>query len=161
MTNHYAVLGVGREATPEQIKSAHRQKARCVHPDAGHKEARDFHAVQAAYQVLSDPQKRAAYDRELAAWLLSTGKLLCRDCGIANQVPRIPTGFRPTCGRCGARLPIDETQRQSAARTALLYQAIGFAEEVGGEVLAIAKDAAVEGLERLRDKLGIRKGGRR
>ena len=161
MTNHYAILGLGMQASAEAVKSAYRQKARRVHPDAGHKEARDFHAVQTAYQVLLDPKRRAAYDRELATWLQGTGKLLCAGCGIANQVPSIPTGFRPICGRCGVPLPIDEPQRRSAARTALVVQAVGFAEELGGEVLAVAKDAAIEGLAHLRNKFRIPKHGRR
>lgn len=162
MTNHYAILGLGMGASPEAIKSAYRKRVRSVHPDAGHKEAQDFFAVQIAYQVLSDASLRALHDSELVAWLRSTGQLLCAGCGVANRVPRIPTGFRPTCGGCGAALPMDETQRRTAVRTALLVQAAGFAEEVGGEILSVAKDAAVEGIDRLRGKLGIRKyGGRR
>ncbi len=161
MTNHYAVLGLGISATPEQIKSAYRQRARRVHPDFGHKEARDFHAVQAAYQVLSDPIKRAEYDRALRDWLATIGKVLCDRCGVANHVPSIPAGFHPSCGSCGARLPINETQRRATARAALTHQVLGLVEDVGGEVLAVARDAAVEGLEHLRHKLGIRNHGRR
>ena len=161
MTNHYAVLGLGFEASPEEIKSAHRQRARHVHPDVGHKEARDFHAVQAAYQVLSDPRKRAEYDCAFREWLLSVGRVLCTRCGVANHVPSIPAGFHPTCGSCGARLHIDEAQRRFTARAALTHQAVGLVEDVGGEVLAMVKDVAVEGIGRLRERLGIRTHGRR
>lgn len=156
MTNHYAVLGIGSAASPEAIKSAYRQKARRVHPDAGHKEARDFHAVQAAYQVLSDPRRRAEYDRAFREWLLSVGRVLCERCGVANHVPSIPAGFHPTCGSCGMRLHIDEAQRRFTARAALTHQVVGLVEDVGGEVLSMVKDAAVEGLARLRERLGIR-----
>lgn len=162
MTNHYAVLGLGMEASAEAIKSAYRRRARQVHPDAGHREAQDFYAVHVAHQVLSDARRRAQYDAELVAWLRSMGQVLCAGCGVANQVPRIPTGQRPTCGRCAAALPINETQRQTAVRTALVMQAVGFAEEVGGELLAVAKDAAIEGIDRLRGKFGLRRtAGRR
>lgn len=156
MINHYAVLGLGSSANLEAIKSAYRRMARHVHPDAGHKEARDFHAVQAAYQVLSDPRKRAEYDLAFRAWLLSVGRVLCERCGVANHVPSIPAGFHPTCGSCGARLLIDEAQRRFTARAALTHQAVGLVEDVGVEVLAMVKDAAVEGLRHLRGRFGIR-----
>jgi curved DNA-binding protein CbpA len=90
MTNHYAILGLGSAASPEAIKSAYRQRARRVHPDAGHKEARDFHAVQTAYQVLSDAKRRAEYDRAFHDWIRTVGRVLCERCGVANHVPTIP-----------------------------------------------------------------------
>ncbi|MCL6481405.1 MAG: molecular chaperone DnaJ [Firmicutes bacterium] len=64
--DYYEVLGVPRDATPEQIKSAYRKAALRWHPDrnpANHKEAEErFREATEAYSVLSDPQKRAAYD---------------------------------------------------------------------------------------------------
>ncbi|MBA8795840.1 molecular chaperone DnaJ [Friedmanniella endophytica] len=65
MTDYYETLGVARDATPEQIKKAYRQKARQMHPDvatepdAGEK----FKAVAEAYEVLGDERKREIYDR--------------------------------------------------------------------------------------------------
>jgi len=63
--DYYATLGVARDATPDQIKRAFRRKAMQVHPDVtDDPEAEDkFKAVNEAYEVLSDPQKRAVYDR--------------------------------------------------------------------------------------------------
>ncbi len=64
--DYYEVLGVPRDATPEQIKSAYRKAALRWHPDRNpdnHKEAEErFREATEAYSVLSDPQKRAAYD---------------------------------------------------------------------------------------------------
>ncbi len=63
MKDYYTVLGVSREASEEDIKKAYRKLAHQYHPDkAGGNEAK-FKEVNEAYQVLSDRQKRAQYDR--------------------------------------------------------------------------------------------------
>jgi hypothetical protein len=62
----YRVLGVSRDATAVDIARAYRQRARSVHPDTappGARAAERFRAVSEAYQVLSDPARRAGYDR--------------------------------------------------------------------------------------------------
>jgi len=62
MSDHYTTLGVGRDANPEQIKSAYRKMAAKHHPDRGGDTAA-FQNIQAAYETLSDPNKRAQYDQ--------------------------------------------------------------------------------------------------
>ncbi|WP_026554940.1 molecular chaperone DnaJ [Arthrobacter sp. 35W] len=64
MSNHYDVLGVGRDATGEEIKKAYRKLARKFHPDVndGEDAQERFKSVTHAYEVLSDPQKRRVYD---------------------------------------------------------------------------------------------------
>lgn len=65
--DYYNILGVGKTASPDDIKKAYRKLAREHHPDAvgaGDKEAAEkrFKEINEAYRVLSDPEKRKMYD---------------------------------------------------------------------------------------------------
>jgi curved DNA-binding protein len=65
-SDYYDILGVPRDATPEAIKKAYRTQARKNHPDVnpGDKKAEArFKEAQQAYDILSDAEKRALYDR--------------------------------------------------------------------------------------------------
>jgi curved DNA-binding protein CbpA len=61
MTNYYDLLGVSPDATPDEMKAAYRQLVKQHHPDTG-AESDFIHQLNEAYAVLSDPDRRAAYD---------------------------------------------------------------------------------------------------
>jgi molecular chaperone DnaJ len=63
--DYYDVLGLGRDASDEDIKKAFRKLALEYHPDRNKREGAEqqFKEINEAYQVLSDPKKRASYDR--------------------------------------------------------------------------------------------------
>lgn len=70
-TDHYEVLGISQDATADEIKRAFREKSKQYHPDQFENSPRySFYVemqqrINTAYNVLSDSERRAAYDREL------------------------------------------------------------------------------------------------
>ncbi|MGH2580691.1 MAG: DnaJ domain-containing protein, partial [Actinomycetota bacterium] len=60
----YEILGIPRTATPDEIRKAYRRLARELHPDSSGDPATEerFKEVTAAYEILSDPDKRERYD---------------------------------------------------------------------------------------------------
>lgn len=68
--DYYKFMGVSRDATQDQIKRAYRKLARKYHPDVSKESNAEtqFKEVGEAYEVLKDPEKRAAYDRLGSQW---------------------------------------------------------------------------------------------
>ncbi|MEC5386871.1 DnaJ domain-containing protein [Uliginosibacterium sp. H3] len=72
MKDHYAVLGIEADASPDQVKSAYRKSAAKFHPDKNSSPdaPAKFREVQEAYDLLSDAAKRQAYDENRRRGLL-------------------------------------------------------------------------------------------
>jgi len=74
--DYYKVLGVSKDATPEDIKKAYRKLAMKYHPDKnpGDKKAEEkFKEIANAYEILSDPEKKQAYDQRGMEGVHDTG----------------------------------------------------------------------------------------
>ncbi len=67
--NYYKILGVSRTSSPEEISAAKNRLAKKYHPDANMKNGidttRKMQQILEAYRILSDPKKRASYDRKV------------------------------------------------------------------------------------------------
>lgn len=90
--SHYEVLGVSVRATTAEVRAAYRRAARHDHPDAGGDPAR-MSDVNAAWHVLGDPARRAAYDRQLdraarGRWAAAAPGAM----GADGPVPGVPGG---------------------------------------------------------------------
>src|SRR6202047_2308599 len=103
--DYYKVLGVERAAGADQIKTAYRRLARKYHPDVSKEpnaEAR-FKEVQEAYEVLKDPEKRAAYDQLGSQWKSGEQFRPPPDWGSGFEFRGGPRQGRSSSARGGAR----------------------------------------------------------
>ena len=125
MADFYAMLAVPRTASDDDIKQAYRRLAMQHHPDknGGSKEAEEkFKELSEAYDVLRDPQKRAAYDRYGEAGLRGAAgspggfhhvdlsealNIFMRDFGLGDLFGQASGGRQPSAPRSGADVKVD------------------------------------------------------
>jgi len=97
MSDFYEILGLNKGATIDEVKKAYRQMARKYHPDVSKESGAEdrFKKINEAYQILSNPQKKQAYDslgrRLLASRAVLAAILLARPVTINKGHLLIPT----------------------------------------------------------------------
>lgn len=113
-TDYYAVLGVRRDASQDEIKKAFRRLARELHPDVNPdpKTQERFKEINAAYEVLSDPQKKQVYD--LGGDPLSSGGAGGGRASARAASGTSPTSWTPSSARRPSAAP---GRAPAAART--------------------------------------------
>lgn len=81
MKDYYGLLGVAADAASDHIKTAYRKKAAQFHPDrnAAADAADKFREVQEAYEVLTDPDRRKAYDENRRTSLIDEPLMVARE----------------------------------------------------------------------------------
>jgi curved DNA-binding protein len=109
MKNLYETLGVQTNATPDEIKRAYRKLASQHHPDKGGDKAK-FQEIQSAYDMLSNPQKRATYDNPATARHTEFN---------FNFGPGDAFDFQSIFNAFGTRFQHQQQQRQQHARMSL------------------------------------------
>ncbi|MFZ0160705.1 MAG: molecular chaperone DnaJ [Kineosporiaceae bacterium] len=135
VSDYYEILGVSRDATPEEIKKAYRKLARQLHPDvnSGAQAEDQFKEVSRAYDVLSNPERRQMYD--LGGDPSASGGGFGPGFGFSDI---FETFFGAAAG--GARGPVP---RQRRGQDALVRVEIDLADAVFGGERELLVDTAV------------------
>lgn len=152
--NYYRRLGVGLHASPDEVKRGYHREARHEHPDRSTGSAQGFVEIQEAYDVLSDPKKRAEYDASRQEWARLNGAFICLACATPNFVTRRPKpNERVICSHCRAALPLDLSSAMALQKQRLIAEAARVADDVGAELASTVIDVARAGLQTLRRRL--------
>src|ERR1700726_2892576 len=126
--DYYKILGVARTATADEIKKSYRRLARKFHPDVSkEKDAeKKFKEVQEAYEVLKDPEKRAAYDQLGSEWKTGQQFRPPPDWGSGFEFRGGPRQGRSSSARGGARTEEFEEAEGFSDFFSSLFGARGF-----------------------------------
>ncbi len=151
--DYYEILEIDRNASGNEIKKAYRKLAMKYHPDRnqGDKEAEEkFKLVNEAYQVLSDPQKRATYDRYGHEGLQNNGFSGFSDMSMDDITSIFESffgdgfGFGSSRRRGSQRYPLD-TQAEVSLK---FYEAVfGCQKDITYEYLTVCKNCNGSGDE--------------
>jgi curved DNA-binding protein CbpA len=117
-TDHYAVLQVPRTATQREIARAYRSLMRTHHPDLDNPTAvpAELQLIMQAFEVLHDPKRRLAYDREFLRWERRAGTAAARAGPSPQNRPHAgqPVGDTSAAGKAPGGRPVPVNSDASA-----------------------------------------------
>ncbi|HEX2696834.1 MAG TPA: DnaJ domain-containing protein, partial [Anaerolineales bacterium] len=133
--DYYDVLGVGRSASDDDIKTAFRKLARQYHPDVNKEPDAEekFKEINEAYGVLSDPEKRARYDRFGKEGLGNIGGFHDYSADFADIFDELFGTFGFSTGRRSRRSPRRGRDFQMAVPLKFEEAVFGVEKEIGFE----------------------------
>ncbi|WP_430636135.1 J domain-containing protein [Sphingomonas hankookensis] len=153
MRNHYETLGVARDADAATLKSAYRLLAAQHHPDKPGGDQAKFQEIAAAYATLSDPEKRAHYDR--------TGEDGQRVPSEVEMIAPLVVGAFDRAaeaalksGPNGFLIPSASKGLGRTDMVASMVKILG-EDKVRGEAAVKSIDASVEAMEEMQRRLGF------
>lgn len=143
MADHYATLGVSKDASQDEIKKAYRKLASQHHPDKGGDTAK-FQQVEEAYRTLSDPDKRAQYDNPAPQGFQQYGGMPPGFEDVINQM--FGGGFSPFSNSFGFRnSPQPQKNRTLNIQTTVTLEEAFYGKDMVANVtLPSGKDQILE-----------------
>jgi len=146
----YELLGVARDASPDDIKKAYRKLARELHPDRnpGDREAEEkFKQVSHAYDVLSDQESRERYDRFGEAGLSGAGGDSFTG-GFGDIIDAFFGGGSPFGGRSGPSGPLRGQDLEVVLEVSFVDAVFGSQQEVSVRTAVVCEDCGGSGAAR-------------
>lgn len=131
-----------------------------THPDRNGGASTDaFPEVTEAFEVLSDPAKREAWEHAYRDRAKSLGHVVCDSCFAVVRLRKFRKHEKPKCGECRRPLSVTAEEREHLFRDAMAYQLGELVNAIGAEGASLAKDAIVAGADSIRRKLGLKRSG--
>jgi Ca-activated chloride channel homolog len=151
-SNFYALLGLLRSATPDEIRRAYLKAAKKLHPDKNQApgETELFLDVQQAYQILLDPQRRAAYDAALTDEKEDLPIEFPLNCKLELSRPHIYGGKDRQLVYGLVTISVKPEQKKNAKSPPLnICLALDCSTSMQGEKMDRAKSSAIQLINRL------------
>jgi Ca-activated chloride channel homolog len=151
VANYYARLGLHIQATPEEIRRSYREAARRLHPDTNveYGATEFFLEVQEAFDVLSNPDRRSAYDAELPADAREVPKVII---STHYSSPALQKTSQNQILYVLFDIKAAERDQQQASPPLNICLVVDSSTSMQGEAMDTVKSAAVELIQQLRDQ---------
>lgn len=148
MQNYYDILGLPLDATPEEIRDAYFSAARKYHPDVNPlvTSTEEFLRIQKAYEILSDPDKRAKYDGE-NGFIYNANDVLFE---VKTSRTIIPQLDEPQLFYIFFELSCSNSVRKNESPSCHICLTLDHSTSMDGERMAMVKNSAIHLVEQMK-----------